>query len=223
MSSSDSQAVAAQIVAVSRRLHAQGYLAACDGNVSVRLSDNDIMITPGGRPKADLAPDEMARIDLHDNVHTGKPSSERLMHLEIYRRCPQAKSVIHAHTPVATAWTVARPELTELPYRQLAEVILAAGRIPIAPYARTGTADMGAVLQPYLPQHRLIVLPRHGSLSWGETLEEAHGGIERIEHVATTLMHAQAIAGPGRPLSELPDDEIEELLAKRASGPQRTL
>ena len=145
---------------------------------------------------------------------SGNPSGERLMHLEIYRRCPEARCVVHAHPPTAVAWSLARPEWTVLPADALPEVILAAGRIPIAPYARPGTLAMGEVLAPLLPEHRLMILARHGALCWGESLEEAVGGIERLEHVCTMLKLAHDLGG-ARPL---PTDEIEALRRMRTGN-----
>ncbi len=129
------------------------------------------------------------------------------MHLEVYRRCPAARAVIHAHPPTAVAWTVAQPNLKELPSECLSEVILATGSIPIAPYARPGTQNMGDVLVPFLPQHRALILARHGALTWGEDLEEAYRGMERIEHSAQTLKLAHDLGG----LTTLPEGEIKYL------------
>ena len=139
------------------------------------------------------------------------------MHLAIYRAVPAAKAVVHAHPPTAIAWSLARPELKELPADGLPEVILAAGRIPIVPMAIPGTEAMGANLLPFLPDHRLLILARHGGLCWGEHLDEAVGGLERLEQVAEILWKAETLGG-AKPLSV---PEIEELQALRAKlGPR---
>jgi len=202
---------------VCRRLHARDLLAAGDGNVSVRLADGRIAITPGGVSKAHMKPKDMAFLSPEGEILSGQPSSERLMHLAIYAACPEAQCVVHAHPPTAVAWTLARPGLTELPGMVLPELILAAGRIPVAPYARPGTAAMGEVLLPLLPAHRLMVLARHGALCWGESLEEAAGGIERLEHVAKILLAAEQLGGA----KPMPEAEVEALQTIRASlGPR---
>ena len=118
-------AIRAQIVETCRRLYARNMLAAGDGNVSVRLNDERILITPSGRPKAFVGPEEICAINLQGDVLEGAPSGERLMHLEIYRQCPKAQVVIHAHPPHAIAWSAAKPDLGELPSDRLSEVILA--------------------------------------------------------------------------------------------------
>lgn len=200
-----------------RRLHAGGLLAASDGNLSVRLPDGRIAMTPSGVPKARVRLEELAYLALDGTILSGRPSSERAMHLAIYRAVPEAKAVVHAHPPTAIAWSLARPELEELPSDGLPEVILAAGRIPIVPMAIPGTEAMGTNLLPFLPAHRLMILARHGGLCWGEHLDEAAGGLERLEQVATILWKAEALGG-AKPLAAA---ELAELRALRAKlGPK---
>src|SRR4051812_45863257 len=105
----------ARIVAICRKLNQKNYLASADGNVSVRLPNDQILITPSGVNKAEMEASQLATLTLDNQILTGKPSSERLMHLAVYRRCPQAKAVVHAHPPTAIAWSIAHPELKELP------------------------------------------------------------------------------------------------------------
>jgi L-fuculose-phosphate aldolase len=200
-----------QIVEVCQRLHARNMLAAADGNISFRISDDEILITPSGIAKGFMKPSEMAVINLKGDVLVGKPSSERLMHLEVFRRCPEAKAIVHAHPPTAIAWSIARPDLKKLPSECLSEVILATGDIPFVPYARPGTEDMGKVLVPYLPQHQALILKNHGAIAWGADLDEAYRGMERIEHSAQILATAERLGG----LHPLPADEIDYLYELR--------
>ena len=173
--------------------------AACsppaDGNVSVRLPDDTVLLTPAGVSKARLPAGSLARVALDGRILEGRPSTERAMHLAVYRSVRTPGWSVHAHPPTAIAWTLARPGLTELPTDALPELLLAAGRVPIVPYARPGTEEMGAVLLPFLPAHRLLLLSRHGALAWGESMEEAVNGIERVEHSALILKGSR---GAGR-------------------------
>ena len=206
-----------QIREACAHLHARGLLAAADGNVSVRLPDDTVLLTPAGVNKARLAPGSLARVALDGRILEGRPSTERAMHLAVYRASADARVVVHAHPPTAIAWTLARPELTELPTDALPELLLAAGRVPIVPYARPGTEEMGAVLLPFLPAHRLLLLSRHGALAWGESMEEAVNGIERVEHSALILKAAEELGGS----TPLPPLEVEELRVLRARiGPR---
>ena len=198
-------------------LHARGLLAAADGNVSVRLPDDTVLLTPAGVNKARLPPGSLARVTLDGRILEGRPSTERAIHLAVYRASDDARVVVHAHPPTAIAWTLARPGLTELPTDTLPELLLAAGRVPIVPYARPGTEEMGTVLLPFLPSHRLLLLSRHGALAWGESMEEAVNGIERVEHSALILKAAEELGGS----TPLPPLELEALRALRARiGPR---
>jgi len=211
--------VLSDICDAGRRLHARNLLAAADGNVSVRLGDGRIAITPSGVAKARLEPGDLAFLGEDGAVLEGRPSTERLMHLAVYGACPEARAVVHAHPPTAIAWSLARPDLAFLPADALPEVILAAGSIPFVPYARPGTAAMGDVLLPFLPAHRLLILARHGALAWGESLEEAVNGLERLEHVCQILKAALELGG-ARPL---PEAELQALRQARLKAGRRLL
>lgn len=208
-----------QIVEICRRLHQKNMLAAADGNVSFKISEDEILITPTQKNKGYITESDIALITLNNEVKSGAPSGERLMHLEVYRCCPNARAVVHAHPPTAIAWSVARPDLTELPSNGLSEVILAVGSVPIAKYAEPGTAQMGEVLRPFLPKRRVMILSRHGALSWGEDLDEAYNGMERIEAIACILKAAHELGG----VTDLPDAEVSRLHAIRAKLGERTL
>lgn len=218
-----------KILNISKALHSRNLLAAADGNISYRISDQEILITPSGQTKAFISESELAQITIDNKIISGQPSSERMMHLEIYKKCPQAKAVVHAHPPTAIAWTLAFPFLKELPYKALPEVILAAGKIPIVDYARPGTEEMGKNLLSYLPAHRLLVLARHGAVCWGEDLDEAYRGLERVEHVCQILKSALELSvcavnknnGEVQLNSDLPEEEISSLFRlKSQMGPR---
>ena len=205
-----------EAIAACQALHGQGLLAAADGNVSVRLEDGRIAITPRGVPKASLRRQDFAVLDPDGRVLRGHPSSERAMHLAVYRAAPEAMAVVHAHPPTAIAWSLAHPDAAELPSDALPEVILAAGRIPQVPMALPGTEAMGAHLAPFLPGSRLMILARHGGLAWGGSAREAAGGIERLEQVAKILLAAEAFGGA----SPLADADLAALRALRGElGP----
>ena len=207
------------IVEICRRLNGKNLLSAADGNVSLRLADDDILITPSGKNKAHITPLDIAAITLDNQVLEGVPSGERLMHLEVYRRVPQARAIVHAHPPTAIAWSIAFPTATELPAGCMSELILALGSVPIVPYARPGTSSMGTALAPFLPQSRVMILGRHGALSWGEDLEEAYNGLARLEHTCQILKMAHELGG----ITELPAPEIAVLREMRAISGNRSL
>lgn len=199
------------IIEICQRLHARNMLSAADGNISYRLDDEMILITPSGLAKAFMKASDMAVITLDNKIISGNPSSERLMHLEVYKKCPEAKAVIHAHPMTAIAWSIAQPEMKKLPSDCLSEVILATGDIPFVDYARPGTQAMGDVLKPFLPNSKALILRRHGALTWGSSLDEAYRGMERIENSAQILATAQTLGG----IHPLPPEEIEYLYELR--------
>ncbi len=211
MTSLKAQRIATDIVEICERLHRRNMLAGADGNISYRISDDEILITPSGIAKAFMNSEQMSVINLKGEVLVGKPSTERLMHLEIYKSTPKAQAIIHAHPPTAIAWSIAEPKLSMLPSNCLSEVILATGDIPFVPYARPGTDQMGEVLKPFLPKHRALILRNHGAVAWGEDLDEAYRGMERIEHSAHILAMAKQIGG----LIPLPKEEVEYLYELR--------
>jgi L-fuculose-phosphate aldolase len=202
---------ASYILEICQRLHARNMLSAADGNVSYRIDDQNILITPSGIAKAFMKVSDMAVITLDNKIISGNPSSERLMHLEVYKTCPDAKAVIHAHPTTAIAWSIAQPELKKLPSDCLSEVILATGDIPFVKYARPGTQAMGDVLKPYLPHCKAMILSRHGAITWGKSLDEAYRGMERIENSAQILATAKQLGG----INPLPVEEIAYLYELR--------
>lgn len=200
-----------EIINIAQSLYAKGLLAAADGNISCLVEENKVLITPSGCSKAKLKPEQMTLVGLDGKVYMGKPSSELKMHLAIYNNCPKAKAVVHAHPPIATAWSIANPHLKELPGACLSELILACGSIPFVPFAFPGTEEMGNNLLKFLPKHRVMILARHGGLTWGESLEEAHRGMERLEHTAQVLYYAKNLGG----LTELPTEQVIQLKTMR--------
>jgi L-fuculose-phosphate aldolase len=213
------QSVATAIVKICGRLHERNMLAAADGNVSFKRADGKILITPTGINKGFMSVRDMALIGQNGKVFSGKPSSEMQMHLAVYNACPKARAVVHAHTPHAIAWSIAEPNLRELPAESMSELILATGGIPIVPYARPTTAKMGENLHGYLPKNRVMILARHGALSWGETLIEAYNGMERLEHSAQILYLAKTLGA----VTSLEQEEVAALREMRRTIGDKTL
>jgi L-fuculose-phosphate aldolase len=168
-----------------------GLSRSSDGNISVRLSEGRILITPAGVYKAWLEPHQIVLMDLTGKpIHrtAQKPSSEYLMHLAVYRQRADVQAVIHAHPPMSVALTlIGQPFPAEI----VPEGLTAFGEVPTVPYARPGTAQMGENLSPYLAQYDVLLLDHHGSLTVGKTLEEALIKLERLEAIAQLWMLAK--------------------------------
>jgi len=213
------QHIREEIIKTATMLHHKDMLAACDGNISYRYDDNTILITPSGKPKFLLVEDDIAVVDISGNVIKGKPSSEMLMHLEVYKMREDARAVIHAHPPTAVAYSIAHPEAEEIPGNSFSELILAVGKLPIVPFRMPGSLEMGTALHPFIKDHKVMVLARHGALSFGEDLIEAYNGMERLEHSCEILLKAESFGA----VTELDEQTIDELHAMREKIGDKTL
>lgn len=205
----------------------KGHIVAGDGNISGRIPDASyIKITRSSVNKGQLNSDiDFIYVDIDGKIpknyaeyykkYNVKPSSELALHLEVYQKCPEAQYVAHAHPINTIAWSLSG--LIELPMDILPEVILACGKIPIAPYARPGSPEMADVIRPFLPECRIIILERHGALVWGETAEEVMWGMDRLEQICKILYMARQM----RFGVSLPTSEIEALKEMRKKlGPK---
>ena len=211
-------AASAAIVVACRRLYAAGLIAGQDGNVSVRLTREVILITPAGTSKVDVREDDLVTIDLSGQViGAGRPSSEYDLHLRIYGHRADVGAVVHAHPPTATGFGVAGLDFMD---DVLPETIFLLGRVPLVPYGAPGTRALGDALEPYLADHDAFLLANHGATTVGPTLEVAHQRMESLEHAARILLVARQL---GR-VNALPAHEADALraarLARRSIGPK---
>jgi L-fuculose-phosphate aldolase len=182
----------ADIVRVCRRLYERGLVAGPDGNVSTRLLDGTILVTPSGLSKVDVRDEDLVIVDLEGRPRTGRhaPSSELQMHLRIYRRRPDAMAVVHAHPPLATAFAVAGENFVA---PVLPEVILQMGGVPLLPYATPGTPALADSFEPFLDGHCAFLLANHGATTLGPTLDIALQRMESLEHGARILFAARML------------------------------
>src|ERR1700738_4822674 len=182
----------ADIVEVGRRMYARGYTASNDGNISVRLGAGRLLMTPKSVCKGFMTPDMMCITDLQGRKLQGDrdPSSEMLMHLEVYRQRPDVQAVVHAHPPTATGFAVAGIPLDRA---VLAEVLTTLGSIPIAAYATPSTAELPAAVRKYIKAHDGMLLANHGALTAGADLFDAYYKMETIEHFARISLVARLL------------------------------
>lgn len=196
---------------VGRLLYDRGYVAANDGNISVKVAENRLLITPSGVSKGRMTPEMLLVTDMDGTVIEGDrhPSSEGKMHLEVYRGRPDVNAVVHAHPPVSTAFAVCRRGL-ETPY--LSELVVGLGQVPCTPsFAMLSTEEVPESVRPYLAEHNALLLANHGALAWGGDLWEAFDRLETVEHTAKIVRNVQLLGG-GVPLTE---EEVERLRGLR--------
>lgn len=200
-----------EICKIGRSMYRRGLVVACEGNLSVRLGADRILVTPSGVCKGHLTPKSLLITDLRGMVvcGTGQPSSELQMHLLYYRSRPDVQAVCHAHPPTATGFAAAGRALEGA---VLPEVVVGLGKIPLAPYGTPGTSELCAGLEPLVTKHDAILLENHGVVTCGHDLDMAYQRLETVEHFARVLLTAESLGGP-RLLSRR---ETQKLIAARS-------
>lgn len=203
------QRLKAQILAAGQRLWQREYVDGNGGNISARINDNLVLCTPTMCSKGQLRAEELSIVDLDNHRVFGlRPhTSEILLHLEIYKAVPRARSVIHCHPPYATAHAVAGviPQGNLVPEQ---EVFV--GPVALAPYETPGTLACARTVLPFVRQHNTILLANHGIVCWADSVEHAGWYVEVVETYCKTLMIAQQLRGK---LPEIPPAKIDDLLA----------
>lgn len=202
-------ALRSELIWVCCRLQNKGLIAATDGNVSCRLEEDRLLITPAGKAKGELKPVDLLIVDLQGKLISGcgKPSSEIRMHLIVYQKRQDVQAVVHAHPPMLTAYTLAGvPFMAEA----LPEVWMSIGSVPTAPYATPSTKEVPEAISPFIEGHQAILMERHGSLTVGRSLKEAYMRLEKLEHAAHTLFYARLLK-KNAPVP-LPEDALRKLM-----------
>ena len=194
-----------------RMLHTQGFVAATDGNLSVRLDAERVLITPTGFSKGMMHPEDMIIVDLRGKKLSGthNPSSEIVMHLTIYRMRSDVGAVVHAHPCTATGFASAGIALDQ---PLCSEIVITLGTVPLAPYATTGTMELSESLEPFIPYHDAILMANHGVVTYGEDLPRAFMRMEAVEHYAKIVLAARQLGCTG----SLDSNELKKLVAVRS-------
>jgi L-fuculose-phosphate aldolase len=198
------------IVEIGARLHERGYIAACDGNVSVRLSKECVLVTPTAMSKGMMKPTDLVIVDMTGQKLKGRRevTSEIAMHLLIYRMRPDVNAVVHAHPPTATGFAAAGMALDQ---PLVCEVVVGLGQIPLAPYGTPGTPELGKTLEPLIPQYDAILMANHGVVTYGTDLQSAYMKMETVEHFARIALTTHIL---GRQ-QYLEDEEVDKLVVAR--------
>ena len=199
------------ICEIGDRIYKRGFAAANDGNISVRLNENEVLCTPTMHCKGFLKPKDICLVDMEGNQIAGKRkrSSEVLLHLEIMKARPDVKSVVHCHPPHATAFGVAREPI---PQAVLPEVEVFLGEVPIAPYETPGGKKFAETILPFVHQSNVIILANHGTVSFGESVQRAYWWTEVLDAYCRILILARQLG----PISYLSAEKTQELIDLKA-------
>ena len=197
-----------EICEIGKRIYNRGMVAANDGNISVKISDNEFLCTPTGVSKGFMTPDYICKVDKDGNVLQAngsfKPSSEIKMHMRVYAQRPDVKSVVHAHPVYATSFAIAGIPLTQ---PIMPEAVIALGCVPIAEYGTPSTTEIPDAVEKYLQHYDAVLLENHGALTYSDSLLAAYHKMESVEFYAELLFKAKQLGGP----KELSQEQVEKL------------
>lgn len=201
-----------QICDICHKMWQLGWVAANDGNVSVKLPDGTFLATPTGMSKSFITPEKLVHIDQDGQILDAsaglKPSSEIKMHLRCYKEREDVGAVLHAHPPVATGYAVANKPLDEY---SMIETVIALGSIPVAPYGTPSTYEVPDRIAPYLGEHDALLLQNHGALTVGADLITAYYRMETLELFAKISLNAHLLGGA----KEISRENIDRLISMR--------
>jgi len=209
------QAYRDKLVRFGRMLHESGYIAAAEGNLSVRLDRDTVLATPTGVCKGLMRPEDLVLVDMNgerlreSQTTRRNVSSEIAMHMLIYRTRQDVTAVVHAHPPTATGFAVAGIALDQ---PLLPEIVLVLGKIPLARYATPGTQELSDALAPLIEDHDAILMASHGVVTCGDDLERAYLNMEMVEQFARIVLVARQLGD----MQTLSDAEVCKLTAMRA-------
>ncbi|MAA79560.1 MAG: aldolase [Deltaproteobacteria bacterium] len=206
-----------QIIEIGRLCYQRNLLVAMDGNLSVRLPSGHILCTKSGCHKGFLTDNDLVVIDMNGKHlrGSGKPTSEMAMHLSCYRSRPDIKAIVHAHPPLAVAFTIANVSLAKC---VLPEVVLTLGVVPTLSYETTGTQNLADKVGEAIRDHNAVLMDRHGAVCVGGDLLTAFCNLETLEHTALITKTAIELGG----VKELPPQEaiaLRSMGLKRYGGP----
>ena len=200
-----------QICEIGQRIYNKGMVAANDGNISVKISENEFLCTPTGVSKGFMTPEFICKVDKNGNVIQAnkgfKPSSEIKMHMRVYKERPDVQSVVHAHPLYATSFAIAGIPLTE---PIMPEAVIALGCVPIAEYGTPSTEEIPDAVSKYLQYYDAVLLENHGALSYSDSLINAYYKMESLEFYAQLLYQAKVLGGP-KLLSEAQVQRLYEI------------
>lgn len=203
-----------QICDVGQMIWNREMVAANDGNISARLDDGTVICTPTGVSKGLLSPGILCHVAADGTVISEpegyRTSSEVKVHLRLYEAESRVNAVVHAHPTYGTLFAIAGEALRS---RMMPENVVAMPEIPLAPYATPSTVELADAVEPFVHGYSCCLMEQHGALSWGADLREAYQAMERLEFTARLTYLARA----AKMERDLPDDEVERLIALRAT------
>lgn len=188
------EAATLEILEAGKRMYAKGFVASNDGNISARISENEVLITATGVCKGDMTKEHILTVDMSGNLISGdlKPTSEMKLHLAIYREREDILGVVHAHPQTATAFAVARKGLDRV---SLSEVVLSIGKVSLAEYGTPSTNDLPNAVIKHVHDGEAVLMSNHGAVTYGKSVMDAYFNMETLEHFAVISLNARILGG----------------------------
>jgi len=198
-----------EILHFGKMLHDRGLIAATDGNISVRLNEVSVLVTPTCISKGMMSTDDLLVVDMHGRRISGfrDVTSEIAMHMTIYRMRSDVNAIVHAHPPTATAFAACGLALDQA---LISEVLLSLGPVPLAHYATPGTSELSESLLPYIPGHDAVLMANHGVVTYGTDLMQAYMNMETVEHFAKIALVVKQL-GCEHPLAAEQVTKLQEI------------
>lgn len=201
-----------QMVDICHKLWQKGWVAANDGNVTVKVGEGKYLATQTGVSKAFITPEKIGLIDDDFNILEAaegfRPSSEVKMHLRCYKERTDVGAVVHAHPPVSTGFACAHLPMDDY---CMIETVIAVGSIPLTPYGTPSTYEVPEAIAPYLKDHDCMLLENHGALTVGADLITAYYRMETMELQAHISLVARLLGG----VKDITPDNIDRLIGMR--------
>ena len=202
----------AAICEIGKLAYAKGFIVGADGNVSARMTDGSVLITPAGAMKGFLSPEQLAHVAIDGRPLDAGPraSTETGIHLVGYQERPEMRAVLHCHPPHAVALSIAGIDM-QIPV--IPEIIVTIGGIPTAPFGTPGTPELPESIRAIVRCSDTVVMKNHGSVTLGTNLLDAFKKLDMLEHTARILWLAHCVGK----VEPLPPDAVAKLLGTRAA------
>lgn len=203
------------IVEIGKRAYVKGYVSGSDGNITIKVGDNEVWATPTGVCKGYMSEEMLIKLDLDGHIiEKGEydTTSEIKMHLRVYKENSNIQAVVHAHPPMGTAYAIAGLNIEE---PMMAENVVFLGVIPCAPYAKPGSVEVPNSIAKYCKDYNGCFLGNHGTLTWGDNPYEAYYRLESLENCCYIQMVLKNQLGQANMLTK---EQVEELYEIRESA-----
>ncbi|OGI18703.1 MAG: hypothetical protein A3B68_03415 [Candidatus Melainabacteria bacterium RIFCSPHIGHO2_02_FULL_34_12] len=189
----------------------KGLLSGTEGNLSFKINDDLILVTPRNSHKGFIETSDFVVVDKDGNTLSNwnkKPTTELSLHIEAYKKRPDIKAVVHAHPTTVVSFSVAGIDFN---VPAIPEIIVLLGEVPTVPYREPGTTKLGELISVYLEKHDAVIMDHHGAVTVGSDIFNAYHKMESLEHAAKIMYFAHTLGE----IKALEDKDVEELVKQR--------